>query len=174
MSRLEVLDVEMDTLAKAILSDVVMQNQDIPDALPVTRDGLIQVDYEDIPITSNLAATIRYHIGKNQILEWWRSKNRIGPKVSHDDIDWEVMKQVSEELPFGMRCFVSKWVRHHISVGQMMKFRAERSSSQCPCCGHEEETTIHVLRCMASSCRLRWTKELHTLDKWMRDNRMAP
>ena len=174
LSRLEVLNVEMDALAKAILSDAILMNQNIPDAIPVTTDGIIQVDYKDMPITSNLASTIRYQIGKNRIVKWWRFKQRIKPDVSNEDIDWEVMQRVSEELSFGMRRFVSKWVSHHISVGRMMKFRSERNSSKCPCCGHGEETTIHVLRCPASSCRLRWTKELHTLDKWMRDNRTAP
>ena len=97
LSCLEVLNVEMDALAKAILSDAIMQNQNIPDAIPVTTDEIIQVDYKEMPISSNLASTIRYHIGKNRILEWWRFKKRIKPDVSNEDIDWEVMQRVSKD-----------------------------------------------------------------------------
>ena len=174
LTQLEVLNVEMDSLAKAIMAETIRQNQDMPDALPITADGLIQVDYKDIPITSNLASTIRYHVGKDRIMEWWKYKHRFQPGISPQDIDWEVMRRVSEEQSFAMRRFVSKWVSHHISVGRMMVFRSSRDTLECPCCGHQEETTIHVLRCPASSCRLKWNKELHHLDKWMRDNRTSP
>ena len=73
-----------------------------------------------------------------------------------------------------MRRFVSKWVSHHISVGRMMLFCSNRYTSECPCCGHHEETTIHVLRCPAASCRVKWNEELNQIDKWMRDNHTAP
>ena len=132
------------------------------------------MDYGDTPITSNLAASLRYHIGKRRLLDWWSSKQRFAQGVSEEDIDWEVMRRVSDKQTFPMRRFVSKWVSHHIAVGRMMMFRAQRESAQCPCCGHHEETTIHVLRCPAASCRMKWTEELHSLDKWMRDNHTAP
>ena len=86
----------MDELAKAILEDTIKHNQDVPDALPISTDGLIQVDYEDTPITLNLASTLRYHIGKRRLLDWWSFKHRFEQGVSYEDIDWEVMKCVSE------------------------------------------------------------------------------
>ena len=78
--------------AKEILRDAALEHQHIPDAITMTPDGIIQVDYEDTTITPNLASTIRYQIGKNRIGEWWRFEKRIKPEVMNEEIDGEVMK----------------------------------------------------------------------------------
>ena len=45
------LNVQMDTLAKEILHTVDRDDVDMPDAIPLSTKGLIQVDYGEIPIT---------------------------------------------------------------------------------------------------------------------------
>ena len=60
LTRLETLNIRMDRLAKEIRHAVITEDVDIPDALPMSRDGLIQVDYEDIPITSSLTSTLQF------------------------------------------------------------------------------------------------------------------
>ena len=58
----------------------------------MSRDGLIQVDYEDIPITSSLASTLQFFVGRDRILKWWKEKKRFQPDTTADDIDWEILR----------------------------------------------------------------------------------
>jgi len=165
LTHLEELNVKMDSLAKAILQDAAMADSQVMDALPITTDGLIQVDYQDIPITLNLAHTLQYQVNKTRIMEWWTFKHRFRDSVAMADIDWDVFRQVSRESSFEMGRFMSKWVSHHIAVGRMMEFRKAREHNRCPCCGHSKETTVHVLQCPAAPCRIQWGQGLHSLDK---------
>lgn len=91
LTTLEALNVRMDNLAKEILHAAVIQDIDIPDALPEDSSGLIQVDFEEVPITSALASTLQFYVGKHRILEWWKKKERFRQEVTIDDIDWEVL-----------------------------------------------------------------------------------
>ena len=174
LTTLEALNVRMDNLAKEILHAAVTQDIDIPDALPTDCSGLIQVDFEEVPITSSLASTLQFYVGRNRILEWWTKKERFRQDVTIDDIDWEVIRRVSREQSFAMRRFVSKWVSHHIAVGKMMGLRSARKETSCPCCGFQLETTNHVLRCSALSSRRHWYKGLKELSKWMTNSQTDP
>ena len=174
LTTLETLNIRMDRLAKEILHFAVTHDVDIPDALPENPSGMIQVDFEDVPIVSALASTLQFYVARNRILNWWKKKERFRPEVTRDDIDWEVLRRVSREHSFAMRRFVAKWVSHHIAVGKMMGLRSARKESSCPCCGSPMETTIHVLRCQSLSSRQQWVKGLKTLGKWMTSTSTDP
>ena len=58
LSEMEHLNVQMDVLAKEILESAILSKEDTPDALPLTKAGIPQVDYQDIPISSSLASTL--------------------------------------------------------------------------------------------------------------------
>ena len=164
----------MDTLANEILQMVDRNDLNVPDALPLTPEGIIQVDYGDIPITSSLAKTLRFYVARDRILDWWQYKNRFSEGLTMKDIDWTVLKKTSEEQSFEMGRFVSKWTSHHIAVGRMMEFRKARMINECPRCGAEEETTLHVLRCRHKSARKQWRKEIKKLEAWMAKKRTKP
>ena len=55
LSALEKLNVRMDRLAKEILSRNIEEEIEIHDALPIDSRGMIQVDLDDVPISSNLS-----------------------------------------------------------------------------------------------------------------------
>ena len=174
LTSLEILNVRMDALAKEILSTVLSQDEDVPDALPLSGIGLVQVDYGDIPITSSLSSSLRKFIGQDRILDWWQKKRRFNTLTWQRDIDWTVVNRTTTELSFAMGRFVSKWTSHHIAVGRMMEFRQARDTNDCPRCGHSEETTLHVLRCRAKSSRKHWRKGIRSLEKWMRHKKTDP
>ena len=174
LSRLEILNIRMDNLAKEILQVVVTQNEDIPDALPTGAAGIIQVDYEDIPITSSLASTLQFYVGRDRLLDWWTRKERFRHNIRMEDVDWETLNRTSKEHSFAMKRFVAKWVSHHIAVGKMMGLRSARKETSCPCCGHPMETTLHVLRCQALTSRKHWKQGLRTLSQWMTQNQTDP
>ena len=174
LTLLEKLNVRMDTLAKEALTCALSDGSDILDALPIDSQGLVQVDYEDIPITSNLAASLRYHISKDRIMQWWKYKGRFKSPVDTLKIDWMVLHRTSNELSFQMSRFVSRWVSHHIGVGRMMELRQARDDNACPRCGHTEEDTLHVIRCRAKSSRKAWRRGVRKLDKWLLQKRTDP
>ena len=103
LTRLEVLNIRMDRLAKEIRHAVITEDVDIPDALPMSSDGLIQVDYEDIPITSSLASTLQFFVGRDRILKWWKAKKRFRPDTTAEDIDWEILRRTAKEHSFPMK-----------------------------------------------------------------------
>ena len=171
LTAIEVLNVRMDKLAKEILQEAVVLGDDIPDALPLTTTGLPQVDYQDIPICSSLASTIRSLISEDRAIAWWRYKGRFREGVQYKDVDWAVMATTTTESSFAMRRFISKWTCHHIGVGRMMNFRKARVTNTCPRCGEAQETTLHVLRCQSKPARRQWKKGVRRLEKWMSQNR---
>ena len=174
LSTLEILNIRMDRLAKEILHTVITDDVDIPDALPESTAGIVQVDYEDIPVTSELAKTLQFFVSRDRILDWWRRKHRFGENITISDIDWDVLRRTTKELSFSMRKFVSKWVSHHIAVGKMMGLRSARKENICPCCGAPSETTIHVLRCQSLGSRQQWGKGLRILNQWMQKSKTDP
>ena len=167
LTDLEEMNVRMDLKAKSILEFVLDNDGNIPDALPIDPDALIQVDYKDVPISSQLAYTLHHRICRDRVLKWWEYKGRFREDVYSLDIDWTVMARCMKELSFRMRRFVSKWVSHHIAVGRMMGLREARLVNTCPRCGCLHENTLHVLRCSSRSSRKQWKKEIRSLKKWM-------
>ena len=163
LTAMEKLNVRMDKLAKEILTKNTEENMEIQDALPVDNRGIIQVDLENVPITSNLSSTLQERIGRNRLLDWWEYKGRIRRHVKPKDIDWVVMRRVRDEQSFRMNRFSTKWVSHHIAVGRMMAFRQARDQNKCPRCGCEHENTLHVLRCPS-----RESQKKKTARKWSR------
>ena len=149
LSAMEQLNVRMDRLAKEILKKNIEDDMEIQNALPMDKRGIIQVDLEEVPITSNLSSTLQEKIGRNRLLDWWKYKGRFKRQITPNDIDWTVMRRVGEEQSFRMNRFSTKWVSHHIAVGRMMAFRKARDQNNCPRCGCEHENTLHVLRCPA-------------------------
>lgn len=59
----------------------------------------------------------------------------------------------------------------HCATGKMMLLRKEWPNSNCPRCGHEEETTEHVLKCPGGDEV--WQKAIKSLETWMEDHLTA-
>ena len=167
LSRVERLNVRMDKLAEDILNTVIQSDLDIPDALPKDQLGIIQVDYEDVPITSRLSSTLQNFIAQDRLLDWWRYKGRLKSDRMVNEIDWTVMKRTMTESSFEMGRFITKWVSHHIAVGRMMEFRNARDCNNCPRCGHSHENTLHVLRCRDKDSRRQWRRGIKKIKKWL-------
>ena len=171
LTELETLNVRMDCLAKEILKAAEDADDAVPDALPLTKTGIPQVDYKDIPICGELASTIKSLISEDRAIAWWRHKERFREGVEYSDVDWRVMRSTTTELSFAMQRFISKWTCHHIGVGRMMEFWKARTCNECPRCGVDNETTLHVLRCRSKPARKRWKKGVRRVEQWMRQNR---
>ena len=168
LSEREHLNVRMDVLAKEILEAAIRSKEDVPDALPLTKVGIPQVDYQDIPISSSLAGTLRSLMSEDRAIAWWRYKGRFREGVQYGDVDWKVLSTTMTELSFAMRRFATKWTCHHIGVGRMMNFRKSRTCNECPRCGEQNEDTVHVLRCRSKMARKQWKKGVRRIEQWMR------
>ncbi len=46
--------------------------------------------------------------------------------------------------------------------------------SRCPCCGQEDEDTLHVLRCNEAGAKIKRNEAIRELDKWMHKKATAP
>ena len=52
--------------------------------------------------------------------------------------------------------------------------RKEWSHDQCPCCGHESEDTVHVLKCQDPRAQEVWKKAIDDFNTWMRNQSTHP
>ena len=167
LTRAATLNTRMDALAKELNTFTYEQNLDVPDALPPSTEGLVQVDYGLEPIVSDLCTTLINRISESRLKQYWRRKGRLDQTYAATWIDWKVMKVTMQESSRQMKFFISKWVSNCTAVGEIMIQRKDRANGQCPCCGFPLETQIHVLRCQSKDSNKVWKKGRKVLKKWL-------
>ena len=59
-------------------------------------------------------------------------------------------------------------------MGKWMKRRGKWPIDNCPRCGEENETTVHVLQCQDPRAKVQWKKSLETLNSWMKEQKTHP
>ena len=74
LTDLEQLNVRMDKLAKEILQYSHDHNSGIPDALPSCSGSLPQVDFQNTPVVTSLAASLIYKISEGRLRDYWDKK----------------------------------------------------------------------------------------------------
>ena len=173
-TRASFLNDKMDLLAKAINRHSYLCHLDVPDALPLSSHGFIQVDHDSEPIVSDLASTLVLRISTKRATAYWRKRGRLPPPYAMDWIDWEVMSTTTKELSRRMKLFVAKWVSNQAAVGSVMLQRNAREQGLCPCCLQVVETRTHVLRCQSPGSTMTWKKGLKLLRRWLRQRKTEP
>ena len=61
----------------------------------------------------------------------------------------------------------SKFVSGHSATGHMMHLWGKWDNALCPCCGHDPETTRHVLVCPDPQMHLEYCSKVLLLEQWM-------
>lgn len=94
---------------------------------------------------------------------YWCKKDAITPE-DYDSINWVAAKKSLKEAPRGMQRFHGKFASRHIGVGRMMILRKDWGHSKCPLCGHDEETTQHVIKCPDARATKVWNSSMDNLN----------
>jgi hypothetical protein len=169
------LNVIVDKEAKQILTKIIRLKCSegssimIP-FLPCTVSQIGEKGEFD-PISSHLAKSVRTHIQKNNIREYWKGKMHFSEETM-GTIDWDTLQKSVPQ--FNRYKWLSKFVTGICGVGYMLKIWKHQSHSLCPRCGQDNEKTEHVLLCQESSATQVWDKAVEDLDTWMSDNLTEP
>ena len=75
---------------------------------------------------------------------YWNSHHCI-PVPSQSNIHREANRLARKKLTLAKRWFVAKFCTSCIGVGRTLKYRKFQNYAKCPCCGHEEERSNHIL-----------------------------
>ena len=77
---------------------------------------------------------------------YWGTHHCI-PVPSQCNIHREANRLARKKLTPAKRRFIAKFCTSCIGVGHTLKYRKFQNHARCPCCGHEEERSNHVLLC---------------------------
>jgi Zn-finger nucleic acid-binding protein len=161
------LNVQMDTAAKQLWTETVLQSID-----PKITGEPWRVSINNNKITSAMGRQLREFTNMTQALQYWNNKHRFGSR-SASDVDWTAFGAAMQALPPTRRRWVSKTVSGFCATGRMMFRRKEWESDQCPRCKQANETTEHVWQCRQDTDKL-WTKAMEDLRQWFQHHQTNP
>lgn len=123
------------------------------------------------PISSHLAQTILKNIQQSHLKDYWIKKKQFSEQTV-ETIDWKALTKSANN--YARNKWLSKFVTGICGVGSMLKIWKHQKHSSCPRCGHDDETTQHVLLCQEDSAVEKWDTAIAELNKWMEDNNASP
>ena len=155
-TRLELLNIEMDTKAKALCWSRLQQEGHSMDP-PIIRshnEGW-SLWHNDSKLASPNYKTLYSIIQDKSTIIYWERHNRY-PKEIKDEIDWEASADGLTSLPRARRRWVTKHASENCGVGSTLVKWKKQSDAKCPCCNQDHEDTTHVLQCSAAGAAELW------------------
>jgi len=105
----------------------------------------------------------RYHVAYNYMVT---KKEFISP-AGFPLINFLALSKVLTATSPLYRLWFSKFVSGHSATGRMMHLWGKWDNALCPCCGHDPETTRHVLVCPDPRMHLEYCSNILLLEQWM-------
>ena len=167
LTLLEDWNVQMDGMAKQILLEAYHKQFQPPEALPTSTRGITRIQYQSIPITSQLDKTLREYITHEDAVQWWIQKERITFNTA-DKVDWNLVEDCMKESTRQQRKFIAKWVTNQLPVGCVQVHRRFQPAATCPRCGYDYEDLRHILDCPQDHARNLWNQSIRSFDMWLR------
>ena len=79
-----------------------------------------------------------------------------------------------KRIPLGQRRWLLKHATGHCAVGRMMERRNHQDHSRCPRCNADNETTLHIILCPATTANEQWLSCIFKLLRWMSSHHTHP
>ena len=98
-------------------------------------------------ITANAPEAMRYHITGTRMRKFLQQQRPSWNDEVWNNIDFASLGMAYKKLKFPRRIQVHKIQIGWLNTGHQRTIITPGSASQCPSCGHEDETQEHVLRC---------------------------
>ena len=175
-TRQELLNMEMDDLAKGIWRHIVLDSDD--DRLPAPPQHSIHGEGWQLwhgnskinnPTTDNLYKIIHTPITH----DWYRRHNQVS-EVVFPLIDWEVTSKVMREIPQPLRMWVTKTASENCGVGSTLVGWKLQDDARCPRCNHPLETTAHATQCTGHGANQVWEESMEKLDSYFESTDTCP
>jgi hypothetical protein len=161
LSRLEVMNVAMDRLAKITATSYLPRDPN----WSMEELGMPTVTIQGRAISQPLQQCIYSSITGANIASYFSTKHNINT----DTIHWESFATSRTKVSTTTNIFVTKWMSDTAPTGKILVKRRHSISSKCPRCGYLGEDREHVLVCWGVGAAIIWDKGMlalkHLLDK---------
>jgi hypothetical protein len=160
LTRLEVLNIEMDQLAKQTLKNCT----DNPTMFDVDGSPW-SIWINGKKIVKDISVHIYNKVHGPSALNYWEKHGKF-PNEYEKDINWEGVGSTFKALPLPRRWFITKHLAGMCGVGKFLVRWKEKETACCPRCG-EYEDARHVWLCNNVDARNLWKTELDKLMAWL-------
>jgi hypothetical protein len=164
LTRLELLNIEMDKLAKTYWRHLYA-NPNAPLHQPVAR----QIYNEGWSIWAGTEKIVNPHrrtlyqrLQDPITQQYWVRHGRYN-EASTNNIDWDIVTRANLRLPPARRRWITKHASNNCGVGQTLVEWKFQTDAACPRCGADEDTT-HVLRCTRTGAQEHWHNGIQKLE----------
>jgi hypothetical protein len=160
LNRLELLNIEMDKLAKSALKNMT----DNPPMFDVVGSPW-SIWIQETKIVKDIPSSIYNKVHGPMALKYWETHGKSTSEHTQD-INWGGVGRTMKALPLQRRWFITKHLTGMCGVGKFLVRWKEKESSDCPRCGAYEDAQ-HVWLCCHVDVRNLWKTELDKLLAWL-------
>ena len=178
MSRLELLNDEMDHTAKAYWNHLLSHRHPMTAPhLSVANEGW-STWKGATKITSSHQKTLYPLLQDHLTMDYWTKPHTLQPTARIQpeairDVDWEACGDNMAALALPRQLWTSKHASENGGVGVTQLAWGKQFTDACPRCG-APETTLHVLTCSAEEADVPWTENNSKLQTFLRDVDTCP
>jgi len=106
-------------------------------------------------ISTNLKYHLLDHMAGQVVHDYWAGKTRFWG-LDINLVDWDTIEKVVSSQTITMCCWTTKFSTGFCATGCCMVQMKLRQTADCPCCGHRNEDTSHILQCPHPDAQLLW------------------
>jgi len=162
-----------DDLAKEAITAVILDNNargtEGRQPLPLEQARVYLGDEKQ---TTDLAKTLRFHVGRAQARDFYASED-VMTNATFDTVCWEDLHHTLEKKPKMYQLWYGKQGSGFCGTGEMLKRWKEDESGLCPNCGREEDAG-HLNRCGNPNRRRLLSSSIDELTDWMEGHHTHP
>jgi hypothetical protein len=159
-----IANIDMDRRAKEYCLELIRQESSPTIADRMEGEGW-RVLLNGVNIASKLGQTIYEDIYKDDCIEYWRDKGRLGV-TPRDDVDWASYRKAVKKLTPMKQIWTTKHYSGWEGTGTRMKQWEERDTDECPRC-NQQETHRHVVQCQSIEARQEFDSIMKGMKDWL-------
>jgi len=124
-------------------------------------------------ISTNLKYHLLDHTAGQAARDYWAGKARFRG-LDTKLVDWETIEKVVSGQTITMWRWTTKFTTGFCATGCHMVQIKLRQTVACPCCGHPNEDTSHILQCLHPDAQLLWDTAILQLQAHLQETETKP
>jgi hypothetical protein len=118
-------------------------------------------------MTTDPSDAIVRHVARPSMRTKLHDKGRLDEN-DFDLVDWDAVGDAMASFPNLFRLWASKHMSGFCPIGHMMKiWKFWPQDRGCPCCGEDDETTMHLLICPDDGMQVTWDMNVDVIVDWL-------
>lgn len=160
----------VDNVAKRALIAGYASDEYISSKFPFEQ---LSVTLSDEKVTGSLRKAFERFWGATVARQFFHDKHIVN-KSNFNLIWWEGMAKVMDGFPKLYRLWVTKHVSEFCGTNKQMWYWDNNNDPKCPCCGREEEHTMHITRCRSPGRLAMLRLSVRSITGWMASSGADP